>query len=120
MVIKVTYRGFDHAQVMLQGNGETVEIEVPLGLADAIEAQSVSTCTIDDLAAIVPRWDRWSVNSEGGTEEMISDGHLDHGTEDIDEYVCMECGEYFTPEKHFDLVALDMAWQKAKAHLGAS
>ena len=74
-------------------------------------------CTIEDLRAIVPRWDSWSVDRDGMTVDMACDGCADHGHSDIDEYYCSNCGEYFTPEKHFDDDELARVWRRALDHL---
>ena len=77
-------------------------------------------CSLEDLRALVPVYDRWSVDKNGETVSFESSGDSDHSTLDIEEYVCEACGEFFTPDKRYDYTALDIAWKAALAHLPQS
>lgn len=72
-------------------------------------------CTREDLEAIVTCWDRWSVDDNGYADSLTQPGSSDPG--DIEEYVCNNCGEYFTPDKTYDSTALALAWQAALKHV---
>ena len=71
-------------------------------------------CTREDLEAIVTCWDRWSVDDQGNAETLTQPGSSD--PDDTEEYVCNNCGEYFTPDKAYSATALELAWQQALKH----
>lgn len=74
-------------------------------------------CTLADLGGIVTNWDRYSLDGNGYADQLTQPGSSD--PHDLEEYVCNNCGEYFTPDKSWDATALELAWHRALEHLKA-
>lgn len=74
-------------------------------------------CSIEGIQALVPQYQYFDVDVEGNTTDWIADNSQTHGRLDIEEYLCQQCGEFFTPDKRYDYEALNKAWLSAVAHL---
>jgi len=72
-------------------------------------------CARHDLRAVVPQWNRWSVDDQGCPLDQTDAGEPD---DDVEEYVCDNCGLYFPPDGH-SRAAFDVAWEEALGHLQA-
>lgn len=76
-------------------------------------------CAIEHLEAVVRCYNRWSVAENGEPKEFSSWGDTNYAAlDEIEEYVCNNCCEYFTPTDRDNMAALAEAWQAALAHLG--
>lgn len=71
-------------------------------------------CSIEDIKAIVPVYNRWDVNADGTIVEFYANGD-DFGN--IEEYVCENCGGFFTPEKPFSYLSIALAWGEVLKHI---
>jgi hypothetical protein len=70
-------------------------------------------CTRQDLRAVVAQYNRWSVDEQGNLVGQTEAGDPDG---DAEEYVCDNCGLYFTPDGG-SRGAFELAWEEALAHL---
>ncbi len=70
-------------------------------------------CERDDLRAVVPQWNKWSVDDQGNPAEQAEAGDPDG---DVEEYECVNCWLSFVPDGH-SRVAFDLAWKEALDHL---
>jgi hypothetical protein len=73
------------------------------------------SCTSEDLEALVVTSESWSVDDDGSPAAWLETAYSDGDY--VDEYVCRNCGEYFTPSEQYDRAAIAEAWQAAIAHL---
>jgi hypothetical protein len=71
------------------------------------------SCTRQDLRAVVPQWNRWSVDDQGNSVEQTEAGDPDG---DVEEYECVNCWLSFMPDGH-SRVAFELAWKEAVDHL---
>ncbi len=72
-------------------------------------------CNREDIEALLIANEMWSVDEDGNAVDYLDTAHSDGDL--VDEYVCRNCGEYFTPKKAYDYAAIAEAWQKTLAHL---
>ncbi len=70
-------------------------------------------CTRQDLRAVAPQWNHWSVDDEGRPLEQVEAGDSDG---DVAEYECVNCWLRFIPDGH-SRGAFDLAWEEALDHL---
>lgn len=78
-------------------------------------------CTKESLVALVPQYNRYEVDENGVPGDWYDHGDPDHGGDIlyVEEYLCNECGEFFTPDKRYDYDSLVKAWKAALEHLAA-
>lgn len=74
-------------------------------------------CTREDLQAVVPHYDFWTVDEDGNPDETECGGHGAGSAQDVEEYLCTNCGEHFVPNKHWSESAVRLAWEAALKHL---
>lgn len=79
-------------------------------------------CTRDDLVALIPQYNRWSLDENGRPQDFEDSGDIGGDFEDIDEFLCNNCCNYFTPEKsegrsYATSAEVELAWQAALDHL---
>jgi hypothetical protein len=73
-------------------------------------------CSIKDLRAICPQYERWTVDENGNPVSLSDEGSSDG---DVEEYVCDNCDSYFSPDGNSG-AAMRRAWEQAKQHLEQS
>lgn len=72
-------------------------------------------CTSENLEALIITSESWSVDKDGNPAVWLETAQSDGDY--VAEYVCRNCGEYFTPSEQYDRAAIAAAWQAALAHL---
>lgn len=74
-------------------------------------------CKVEHLEVRLEAWESWTVKEDGEPKSFLeSESCYGYGDEII-EYACRNCGDYFTPEKRYDGDSLDKAWRAALDHL---
>lgn len=79
-------------------------------------------CALAHLKALIPIYDRWDVTATGAPGDYWQPGETDRfaDQDDVEEYVCENCGKYFTPADRYTRETLAQAWEAAVAHLGTT
>jgi hypothetical protein len=70
-------------------------------------------CQPSDLRAVNCMANFWYVDDDGNAEDFAFEGDVDRT---VDEYMCVNCGEYFIPAAKYESDALAVAWQEALEH----
>jgi hypothetical protein len=72
-------------------------------------------CARDDLRAYLVRSDDYTVDVDGTAQDYV--GSTDFDADDIDEYHCAKCLQYWPVTDRWNTVARAEAWRQAVAHL---
>ncbi len=70
-----------------------------------------SSCTLDDIQAVINRPEFFTVDDEGNARAQVDTGELNC----IESYLCTNCDTFFTPDSYGKAYR---EWPKVLEHIG--